>query len=82
MDRTGARWGLDGAETILLLRALITNGDFDGYWQFHLTQERHRNHDNQYAETAYHPDRLTQEDLHPSPFAVRLPASRTRLRTG
>ena len=29
MDITGARWGLDGAEAILKLRALIANGDFD-----------------------------------------------------
>ena len=27
MDITGARWGLDGAEAILKLRALISNGD-------------------------------------------------------
>jgi hypothetical protein len=31
MDITGARWGLDGAEAILTLRAVITNGDFDAY---------------------------------------------------
>ncbi|MDA8298185.1 MAG: ISKra4 family transposase [Actinomycetota bacterium] len=49
MDITGARWGLDGAEAILKLRALITNGDFDDYWQYHLTHERHRNHDLRYA---------------------------------
>ena len=29
MDITGARWGLDGAEAILKLCALTTNGDFD-----------------------------------------------------
>ena len=27
----GARWGLAGAEAILTLRALISNGDFDQY---------------------------------------------------
>jgi hypothetical protein len=32
MDITGARWGLDGAEAILKLRALASNGDFDTYW--------------------------------------------------
>lgn len=32
---TGARWGLDGAEAVLQLRALITNGDFEHYWRFH-----------------------------------------------
>lgn len=49
MDITGARWGLEGAEAILKLRALITNGDFDKYWQHHLAHERHRNHDLRYA---------------------------------
>jgi hypothetical protein len=33
MDITGARWGLAGAEAILKLRALTTNGDFDAYWR-------------------------------------------------
>src|SRR6266545_1005997 len=32
MDITGARWGLPGAEAILKLRALISNGDFERYW--------------------------------------------------
>jgi hypothetical protein len=27
----GARWGLDGAEAILTLRAVISNGDFEEY---------------------------------------------------
>jgi len=52
MDRfevSGARWGLEGAEAVLGLRAVITNRDFDAYWQFHLHQERHRNHDSKYA---------------------------------
>ncbi len=44
MDITGARWGLPGAEAILKLRALITNGDFDQYWTWHLTQEQQRVH--------------------------------------
>jgi hypothetical protein len=42
LDITGARWGLDGAEVILTLRALISNGDFDQYWRYHLTQEHQR----------------------------------------
>ena len=49
MDLTGARWGLDGAEAILKLRALHTNGDFDEYWHYHLHQERHRIHETRYA---------------------------------
>ena len=49
MDITGARWGLAGAEAILTLRALITNGDFDQYWTFHLAQEHRRVHAERYA---------------------------------
>ena len=30
---TGARWSLPGAEAVLLLRAVIINGDFDAYWK-------------------------------------------------
>jgi hypothetical protein len=48
MDITGARWGLDGAEAILRLRALITNGDFDTYWHHHLTREHQRTHQTRY----------------------------------
>jgi len=48
MDITGARWGLQGAEAILKLRALISNDHFDAYWNYHLAQERHRNHDLRY----------------------------------
>lgn len=49
MDITGARWGLHGAQAILTLRALHTNGDLDNYWTYHLQQERHRNHDQHYT---------------------------------
>jgi len=38
----GARWGLDGAEAILTLRAVISNGDFAEYWRFHLAREHQR----------------------------------------
>ncbi|HYB25299.1 MAG TPA: ISKra4 family transposase [Solirubrobacteraceae bacterium] len=49
MDRTGARWGLQGAEAVLKLRALRSNGDFDSYWRFHLAQEQRRVHKTRYA---------------------------------
>ena len=55
MDRmalTGARWGLDGAETILKLRALRSNGDFDDYWRFHVRREHERVHQARYAPRA------------------------------
>jgi hypothetical protein len=42
LDITGARWGLDGAEAILTLRAVISNGDFEEYWRFHLAREHQR----------------------------------------
>ncbi len=49
MDITGARWGLDSAEAILKLRALRSNGDFDRYWDYHLTREYERVHAARYA---------------------------------
>ncbi len=49
MDITGARWGLDGAEAILKLRAVRANGDFPDYWTYHVNQERSRVHESQYA---------------------------------
>jgi len=45
---TGARWSLPGAEAILLLRAVITNGDFNAYWRYHLQQEHQRTHTSRY----------------------------------
>lgn len=51
MDITGARWGLDGAEAILRLRALIANGDFDDYFAYHLRKEHERIHRTLYRES-------------------------------
>jgi hypothetical protein len=51
MDITGARWGLEGAEAVLKLRLLRSNGDWDHYWNFHLAQERKRVHDARYRTT-------------------------------
>jgi hypothetical protein len=42
---TGARWGLQGAEAVLKLRALQSSGDWDDYWLFHEQQEARRNYD-------------------------------------
>jgi hypothetical protein len=50
MDITGARWSLPGAEAILKLRAIITNGAFNAYWAHHLAQERERLHASRYAD--------------------------------
>jgi hypothetical protein len=49
MDITGARWGLAGAEAVLKLRALRSNGDFPSYWAYHLAQERRRVHGSHYV---------------------------------
>jgi hypothetical protein len=50
LDITGARWSLDGAEAVLKLRALLTNGDLDAYWRYHLKQEHLRNHQARYRQ--------------------------------
>jgi len=50
MDITGARWGLEGAEAILKLRALIASGDLDAYWRFHLRREHERIHHARYRD--------------------------------
>ena len=50
MDLTGARWSLDGAEAILKLRALRSNGDFDAYWRYHQSREQQRIHQSRYAD--------------------------------
>ena len=42
LSLSGARWGLDGAEAVLTLRAVTANGDFEEYWQYHLACEHQR----------------------------------------
>ena len=48
MGITGARWGLQGAQAILWLRAINASGDHDAYWDYHKQQEHQRNHLNRY----------------------------------
>jgi hypothetical protein len=50
MDITGARWSTEGAQAVLALRAVSSNGDFDAYWAFHQQQELRRNHLDHYQE--------------------------------
>ncbi len=50
LDITGARWGLEGAESVLKLRALRSNVDFERYWNVHLDRERQRVHESRYAD--------------------------------
>jgi len=48
MGITGARWGLEGAQAMLWLRAIAASGDHDAYWDWHIQQERQRNHLSRY----------------------------------
>jgi hypothetical protein len=52
MGITGARWGLQGAQSMLWLRAIAASGDHDAYWAWHITQENHRNHHSRYQDPA------------------------------
>jgi hypothetical protein len=42
LDITGARWGLPGAEAVLRLLAVVSNGDLDPYWSDHAAREHER----------------------------------------
>lgn len=44
MDITGARWGLQGAEAVIKLRAIITSNDFEEYFNFYKRQKCLRNY--------------------------------------
>ena len=49
LDRTGARWSVEGAEAVLKLRAIISNGHIDEYFAYHLAKEHQRVHQSRYA---------------------------------
>jgi hypothetical protein len=51
MGITGARWGLQGAQAILWLRAINASGDTSAYWDYHITQEHQRNHLSRYQDS-------------------------------
>jgi hypothetical protein len=40
LDITGARWGLQRAESVLKLRSINSSGDFEEYWTFHKQQAK------------------------------------------
>ena len=44
LDITGSRWGLEGAEAILRLRAVIDNGDLETHRAVNLHREHERVH--------------------------------------
>lgn len=49
MEISGAQWGLQGADSVLKLRALHVSGDLEQYWMYHERQEYRRNHAEKYA---------------------------------
>jgi hypothetical protein len=51
MGITGARWSLDGAQAMLWLRAINASGDTSAYWDWHIQQERQRNHLSRYKDS-------------------------------
>lgn len=48
LDLAGARWDLPSADAVLLLRAVIDNGDFERYWAYHQQREYLRDHATRY----------------------------------
>jgi hypothetical protein len=56
---TGARWSLPGAQAMLWMRAIAASGDLTPYWNWHTTQEHHRNH-----LSKFHNPPAPRNDLH------------------
>jgi hypothetical protein len=42
MEGSGRRWSINGAESTLLLRSIVTSHDWDAYWESHMRQEHMR----------------------------------------
>jgi len=71
MDITGARWGLAGAEAILKLPALRTNGDIPSHWRYHLTRERQRSTNPATSTGSSHkPPEIPRVEPHPIHFIL------------
>jgi len=51
MGITGARWGLEGAQAMLWLRAINASGDTSAYWDYHIAREHQRNHLSRYKDS-------------------------------
>jgi hypothetical protein len=60
MEITGARWGLQGAEALLQLRAIECSGDFDEYWKFYEQKQYEKNYQCLYK----NPDVLRPKKAH------------------
>ena len=53
MERTGMRWVLDGAQSMLALRSIYLSGLWDEFTRFRIEKERSRLYPNSIAENAY-----------------------------
>ena len=42
MEISGARWGINGAESVLRLRSVVKSKDWDSYWEFFTSQVREK----------------------------------------
>ena len=36
------RWSIDGAQAVLVQRAVVKNGDWNDFWNFYIDSERDR----------------------------------------
>jgi hypothetical protein len=81
LDITGARWGLEGAEAILKLRALRSNKDFHAYWHGSTTWPKNAaestSPDTPIASSRKRPD-VHPREPHPIGFALTTPSSGVR----
>ncbi|MHB9856802.1 hypothetical protein [Streptomyces sp. YIM S03343] len=77
LDITGSGWTVPGAEAVLTLRAVISNGDFRDYWIFHARKERERLHPLPTStSTHFKPDAGAHSDRAAHPYQIALiPAS-------
>ncbi len=50
MGITGARWSLNGAQSVLWMRAIAASGDTEAYWDHHIRHEHQRNHLSKYQD--------------------------------
>ena len=41
-DRSGSRWSSVGAQAVLNERAIMKNGDWEAFWQYHMKTEKER----------------------------------------
>ena len=42
MEQSGMRWSIDGAQAVLVQRAVVKNGDWNDFWNFYIDSERDR----------------------------------------